>query len=82
MIVQVIVGAVLGLVVLAGVVVLVLRGAPEALVADKLPENLHSGADEVDELVTGSDGVDEAGFDDLVGGEGGLDDRVERDRTE
>ena len=63
MLLQVIVGAVLGLVVLVAVMSLLLKRAPLLFVADKLPVNLYSGADEVDELVTGSDGKDEAGPD-------------------
>ena len=63
MLAEVLVGAVVGLVVLVALVALVLKRAPLLFVADKLPDNLHSGADGVDELVTGSDGVDEAGPD-------------------
>ena len=63
MLIEVVVGAVLGLVVLVGLVTVVLRRAPFLFVADKLPDNLHSGADEVGELFTGSDGIDEAGSD-------------------
>lgn len=53
--------AVLGLMLAAVLVYLALTRSPFLFVADKLPGNLYSGADEVDELVTGSDGVDEAG---------------------
>lgn len=56
MLVEVLVGAVIGLVLLVVIVGIVLKRAPLLFVADKLPERLHSGADEVDELVTGSDG--------------------------
>lgn len=63
MLLEVVVGAVAALVVLSAILFFALRRAPLLFVADKLPGNLMSGADEVDELVTGSDGVDEAGPD-------------------
>lgn len=61
--IQVFVGAVLGLVLAGLLVYVVLTRAPRAFVADKLSVGLFSGADEVGELVSGSDGVDEAGPD-------------------
>lgn len=63
MAVDLIVGGLLGLVLAAGLIYLLLTRSPFLFVADKLPGNLVSGADEVDELVAGSDGVDEAGTD-------------------
>lgn len=63
MLIEVLVGAVIGLVLLVAIVSFVIKRAPLLFVADRLPEKLHSGADEVDELVTGSDGLDEAGLD-------------------
>ena len=63
MLVEVLVGAVVSLVLLVVIIGFAIRRAPLLFVADKLPENLHSGADEVGELVTGSDGEDEAGLD-------------------
>lgn len=63
MLIEVLVGAVISLVLLVVIVGFVVRRAPMLFVADKLPENLYSGADEMSELVTGSDGIDEAGLD-------------------
>ena len=63
MLIEVLVGAAISLVLLVVIVGFVVRRAPMLFVADKLPENLHSGADEMGELVTGSDGIDEAGLD-------------------
>jgi hypothetical protein len=50
MLIGVIVGAVISLLILVGLVALVLRRAPQTLVADKLPGNMYSGADEVEDL--------------------------------
>ena len=63
MLAEVLVGAVVSLVLLVALIGTVLKRAPLLFVADKLPGNLHSGADEVSELITGSDSVDEAGLD-------------------
>lgn len=63
MLIEVLVGAAISLVLLVVIVSSVIKRAPLLFVADKLPEHLHSGADEVGELVTGSDGIDEAGAD-------------------
>jgi hypothetical protein len=63
MLVQIVVGGVLGLVLAAGLIYLVLTRAPFLFVVDKLPGKLYGGADEVNELVTGPDGTDGAGPD-------------------
>ncbi len=63
MLAEVIVGASISLVLLVVLIGTLLNRAPMLFVADKLPDNLHSGADEVGELFTGSDRIDEAGPD-------------------
>jgi hypothetical protein len=56
MLIEVLAGAAISLVLLVVIIGFVIKRAPLLFVADKLPERLHSGADEADELVTGSDG--------------------------
>lgn len=52
----VILSALLSLVVAAAIVAYLLKRRPLLFVADKLPGNLYSGADDVGDLVTGPDG--------------------------
>jgi hypothetical protein len=61
MLLQVIVGAILGLVLFVGVVVLVLKRAPVLFVADKLPGSLYGRAEGGADVVDGEGGRSERG---------------------
>lgn len=76
MLLEVVVGAVLSLLILVGLVALVLKRAPSALVADRFPERFYGQSDDVDEL-----GPDFS-VDDYVDSTGGQVDHEDLDASE